>query len=470
MTKMPKSSSRAQRGDPSTSKSELLAIDGLPRSPKGPRNDGTMVLLLGLTLAALTLGGILAGYRTLAQFDDPLGGWQLQAAIGASLAVYFLAVRLMRYGADIALWQILAVGIGLRLALALAHPMLSSDLYRYGWDGLVQTWDVNPYRYVPANPALLFLRDGVFFANMNRPDYAHTIYPPAAQVFFVLVSAISRQLSVLKLAVAALDIATLWALVRLLDRSGQRRAQLLIYAWNPLVLWEFSNNAHIDALAVLLLMLAVLATLERYPALGGALLGGAVLTKLLPALAFPALWPRGGWRMAAAAALAVAVLYAYYAAWQNVGWQVFGFLGGYRHEEALDTGSGYWLLALLGHAVALPSRAGTIYAVIAVAALAALGAWVAFVRRPQTIGEVAACAGVLIATLTILLSPHYAWYYAWLSAFAALAPSWAAVWLSSAAMALYVQTLPEGLIAPSILFLPALALLPRAIPLHQGTR
>ena len=49
-------------------------------------------------------------------------------------------------------------------------------------------------------------------------------------------------------------------------------------------------------------------------------------------------------------------------------------------------------------------------------------------------------------------------------------PSGAAIWLSSAAMLLYVQTLPEGVIAPSLIFLPALAMLPGAFRLSQGTR
>src|SRR5258708_13467382 len=75
---------------------------------------------------------------------------------------------------------ILVVAIACRLAALFAEPYLSSDIYRYVWDGVVQHAHVSPYRYVPADPALTFLRAPYqyIFDTINRPDSAPTTYPP----------------------------------------------------------------------------------------------------------------------------------------------------------------------------------------------------------------------------------------------------------------------------------------------------
>jgi len=55
-----------------------------------------------------------------------------------------------------ALWLIFGVAIMLRAYVLLFDPLLSSDIYRYVWDGRVQAAGINPYRYFPADEALAF--------------------------------------------------------------------------------------------------------------------------------------------------------------------------------------------------------------------------------------------------------------------------------------------------------------------------
>jgi hypothetical protein len=38
-----------------------------------------------------------------------------------------------------------------------AAPILSTDVHRYVWDARVQAAAINPYRYIPADPALFFV-------------------------------------------------------------------------------------------------------------------------------------------------------------------------------------------------------------------------------------------------------------------------------------------------------------------------
>ena len=65
-----------------------------------------------------------------------------------------------------------------------APPYLSTDIYRYVWDGRVIAAGINPYRYIPADPHLEGLRDPEIFPQINRANYAPTIYPPAARRSF----------------------------------------------------------------------------------------------------------------------------------------------------------------------------------------------------------------------------------------------------------------------------------------------
>ena len=81
----------------------------------------------------------------------------------------------------------------MRLALLFVEPYLSTDIYRYIWDGRVQAAGINPYRYVPNAPELAQLRDAAIFPLINRASYAPTIYPPAAQAIFLAAYAAGRE-------------------------------------------------------------------------------------------------------------------------------------------------------------------------------------------------------------------------------------------------------------------------------------
>ena len=86
-----------------------------------------------------------------------------------------------------ALWLVLLVAAALRLPLIVSPAFLSTDVNRYVWDGRVQAAGVNPYRYMPGDPALARLRDDQVYPRINRAEYAPTIYPPAAQVIFAVI-------------------------------------------------------------------------------------------------------------------------------------------------------------------------------------------------------------------------------------------------------------------------------------------
>jgi len=56
------------------------------------------------------------------------------------------------------------------IPVPLDPPRLSTDIYRYIWDGRLQGAGINPYLYVPVDPRLARLRDDSIYPNINRRE------------------------------------------------------------------------------------------------------------------------------------------------------------------------------------------------------------------------------------------------------------------------------------------------------------
>ena len=223
---------------------------------------------------------------------------------------------------------ILSVAVVCRLPALFAEPFLSSDIYRYVWDGIVQHAHISPYRYVPGDPVLGFLHERhlEIFDNINRREYAHTIYPPAAQALFYLVTWISPTITFMKTAMILFEGVTVYALIKLLHYLGVRREQVLLYAWCPLLLWEIAGSGHLDSAAMAFIALALLARYRKQPILTGLFLAFAILLKLYPLVLLPALYRRGDFKMPVTVAAVVAFGYAAYSSVGTAGLRVSGRL------------------------------------------------------------------------------------------------------------------------------------------------
>ena len=250
---------------------------------------------LGTALLALTLFGLLLDVPAAEGDGRAVRVTILLGLLVLAAAVDIAAVRLiLRYAWPRGtVWIVVGVAIALRLLLLTAPPILSSDIYRYVWDGRVQAAGINPYRYVPADPALAFLRDPVVYPQINRAGYARTIYPPLAEVVFAVTGRVSDNVTGVRLVMLGFEAVGIICLLRLLPLAGLPRERILIYAWNPLALWSFANDSHVDAIAVGLLGLALLLRARHKDGWAGAALAGAALAKFFPLGVAPA-FLRGG--------------------------------------------------------------------------------------------------------------------------------------------------------------------------------
>ena len=389
--------------------------------------------LLGLLLVGLCRQGVYEIHHFVIGF-----GWvAMYQALLYLVAVWVVLNRPLNRWTFVI---ILVCAAGCRLVCLFSPPFLSTDIFRYVWDGRVQAAGINPYRYIPADPHLAFLRDLDIYPHINRRDYAHTVYPPGAQMLFLLITRISTSVRWMKTSMVGLEAITIWALVKLLTAVGLRREQVLIYAWHPLLLWEVASSGHVDAAALPLIALALLFYVRHKPAATGIALGVATLVKLYPIALFPVLYRRSDWRDWKMPAAVAGVVAAAYACYLGVGRQVLGFLPEYAKEEGLESGSRYFLLTLARHGLhweALPTAAFYGFAVLLLLGLA-LWAWVRSEVSPLAAIR---CCLAIVAVFMLLFSSHYPWYYLWLLPFLSLIPYVPMLYFTTACFYLYTTQL-----------------------------
>jgi alpha-1,6-mannosyltransferase len=344
-----------------------------------------------------------------------------------------------------------------RLPVLCAPPYLSSDIYRYVWDGRVEGAGINPYRYIPVDPHLDRLRDSQIFPRINRSTYAPTIYPPVAEGIFFVVTRISQSLVAMKAAMVVFEAITIAALLRLLKAAGLPSVHILVYAWHPLPIWEFAGSGHIDAALIALVVLALWARRQGRPWLAGLALAGATLVKFYPAVMLPAVYRRWEWRLPIAFVVAAVLGYLPFI---GAGWAVLGFLRGYVKEEGFTAnGAGFFLWSLLQTFPPFSRLPAVVYLSAAAMIFAALAVGVAFTDTPRT--DRFAGAALLAGAFMLLLSPHYPWYFAWLIIFACFARYASLLWLTNAAFLLYLvqvgsPLMREGyrLLVESVIYVP----------------
>ena len=278
--------------------------------------------------------------------------WPGLAVFGAAFAVYAAAAWWLGRGTTEAnaprqtrtIW---VFAVGMRLALLPLAPELSDDFNRYLWDGHVQLSGTNPYVHAPAAPELEPIRTEYHDA-INNPAVP-TIYPPVAQIAFLVIAMAGSGLFAMKLLWLMCDLGTGWILGRIARESGRNEAGvLLLYLWSPLLIIEVAWSGHLEPLGLLMLSaaiwaatraersrdpaaparpadssrltalagsarLAALAGSARLAALAGSALALSALTKFAPAAAIPALGRRLGWRPLLAFGVTGLALYAPYA-------------------------------------------------------------------------------------------------------------------------------------------------------------
>jgi len=121
-------------------------VDPIRSTDAGVRASLAALGAIGLAMVSLTAIGL--------RIQDPYWNtFVLLLVLHGFLAIAATKVAERAPGA-FGLALVAVVAIGMRLMVLGEDPILSSDIYRYIWDGRVQGAGINPYRYIPADPHL----------------------------------------------------------------------------------------------------------------------------------------------------------------------------------------------------------------------------------------------------------------------------------------------------------------------------
>jgi hypothetical protein len=359
------------------------------------------------------------------------------------------------------LWRLAGIIIFLaiifRLGLIAPDPVvLSKDMYRYIWDGRVQQNGINPYLYPPGADELENMRDDKIFPNINRKDYP-TLYPAGAQLFFrIFYILVGDSVTGYKSIMVFFDILTLLVLAALLHTWGLNLSRIIVYAWNPLVIFEIAYSGHLEGLAVFLMLAAfyLYAIHKKIPAIIMLALSAAV--KLYPALLLAALLNRKD-RIKGIITFSATIMLLYLP-FVGAGGKVSGFLPVYlkNPSESFNLGLKYLVMYLI------PGLDYYRLSLLYIIALAIAGL-VVFLKVKEDI-EVLRYAYILTGLLLILMPASlHPWYVILIIPFLVIYPSPA--WLMftcTVALSYLKYTSPQGIMPTWVLlaeYLPLFAFL-----------
>ena len=211
--------------------------------------------LLASILIALTVG---LGY-----FVEQHEFWKIIGLYAPFFAIYAWLIFNNKIQFSIKFW--IGVAILLRLILVFAFPNLSNDVYRFIWDGRLLVAGHNPFDFLPSywldgsGSPPEGINQALFEAYDSKNFY--TVYPPLAQAQFVSACWLFPTSDywasvVMKAWLLVFEVGSIWLIVKLLRQFKLPIKNALIYALNPLIVFEIVGNLHFEGAMVFFFLAA----------------------------------------------------------------------------------------------------------------------------------------------------------------------------------------------------------------------
>ena len=253
-----------------------------------------------------------------------------------------ISIRSAQHGKSRIVKTIIFFALLFRAVLFFSPPSLSDDVFRYAWEGYVQLKGFNPYQVAPESDLLRDYRNAIWEKVNNKEVPA--IYPPLMQLFSLLTFFVFRSVWGFKLVFIALDLWVLRTLGHLLQANKKSLAQIIVYAWNPLVVVEIAGSGHYDVLVAGLLLQSLWLYQRNQHNRSLLALGASILCKFYHLLAIPLFLrkipARKFW-------LLPLVLLTGYLPYLLAGPHLFGALFNYRQKWRFNGFSYQWLSSML---------------------------------------------------------------------------------------------------------------------------
>lgn len=185
---------------------------------------------------------------------------------------------------------LLGTGLLIRILLFNVSPIASDDIYRYIWDGKVFSAGINPYSFNADDPVLKEFHTDILPSKINYADYK-TIYPPAAQIFFLSAYWIGGDSFFgIKLLLLLSEIVTVMFIYLTLKSIQKPVSYSLVYFLCPLPILQFTVDAHIDSLGIMFLSGFIYFYIRNKKNLSFVFLGFSIISKLISGMFIPVLF------------------------------------------------------------------------------------------------------------------------------------------------------------------------------------
>ena len=201
---------------------------------------------------------------------------KIYTAVDISSSVLFLIFCFLLFRTNLTRREtiiLIIVGIIIRLSLVGMHAIGSDDIYRYIWDGKVQSNGINPYLYAPDDPHLTMLHSDFLPSKVNFPDMKSIYFPLSQWFFFAGYKIAGENVWGIKLLVLLSELLTIFSLFLLSKVKSIDPKFILIYVLCPLPILHFALDGHVDAFGLPLLILSIYFYLTEKKILSSILIG-----------------------------------------------------------------------------------------------------------------------------------------------------------------------------------------------------
>lgn len=195
---------------------------------------------------------------------------------------------------------ILRIALGVHLIGLFSVPLLSPDWARFIWDGELLTMGINPFSATPNELIVqpVFQESGYFnalYSQITELSAEHySCYPTINQAYFflsaVFTDSIYLNIVILRIVMLATTMVGFYFGLKLLKLLNQNVNKIWIFALNPFVIIELTNNLHFEGVMLTFLLISLYFICKSNLVTGAISWALAVNVKLTPLILLPFLF------------------------------------------------------------------------------------------------------------------------------------------------------------------------------------